>query len=266
MAGTGEGWIDLTGQLALVTGAASGIGRASAEAIAAAGATVIILDRDEGGIAETVAAIRSVGRSVGGRAEGCVLDVASEAGWLALADRVEKQWGTIDILVNSAGIARFDRVDGSMFGNYREVFGVNVEGTLLGMTTALRFMRQTGRGAIVNISSTASLKGNPAMASYGASKAAVSHFTRSAALEANRAGQNIRINAVLPGFTETAMAQAVYDQFDDKLGGREGTLSVFASGRPARPDEIANLVLFLVSDRASFVSGSTVTIDRAQSA
>lgn len=262
MTGVAAGWIDLTGRVALVTGAASGIGRASALAIASAGATVLVLDRDESGIAGTVDAISAAG----GKAAGRVLDVTSEADWCAVGERVEREWGRLDILVNSAGIARFDRVDDAMFGNYREVFGVNVEGTLLGMTTALRFMRQTGQGAIVNISSTASLKGNPAMASYGASKAAVSHFTRSAALEANRAGQDIRINAVLPGFTETAMAQAVYDQFDEKLGGRERTLSVFASGRLARPEEIANLILFLVSDRASFISGSTVVIDRAQSA
>lgn len=231
-------------------------------AIASAGATTVILDRDERGVAEVVAAITAAE----GEAVGRVLDVTSEAGWRDLGDWVEREWGRLDILVNSAGIARFDRVDDTMFGTYREVFGVNVEGTLLGMATALRFMRQAGQGAIVNVSSTASLKGNPAMASYGASKAAVSHFTRSVALEANRAGQDIRINAILPGFTETAMAQVVYDQFDEKLGGRDKTLSVFASGRPARPEEMANLILFLVSDRASFISGSTLVIDRAQSA
>jgi NAD(P)-dependent dehydrogenase (short-subunit alcohol dehydrogenase family) len=262
MAGLAEGWIDLTGRVALVTGGAAGIGRASAQAIAAAGATTIVLDRNEAGVAETVAAIAAKGH----RAEGRGLNVTNEAEWRGLGEWVQQKWGRLDILVNSAGIARFDRVDGSIFGTYREVFGVNVEGTLLGMTTALEFMRAAGQGAIVNISSTASLKGNPAMASYGASKAAVSHFTRSAALEANRAGLDIRINAVLPGFTDTAMAQAVYDQFDEKMGGREKTLAVFSSGRPAQPEEIANLVLFLVSDRASFISGSTLAIDRAQSA
>jgi len=262
MGGTAAGWIDLTGRLALVTGGGSGIGRASALAIAGAGATTIVLDRDEQAAEATVAAIVAGG----GEARARMIEVGSEADWQALGDWIDDEWGRIDILVNSAGIARFDRVDDGMFATYREVFQVNVEGTLHGMATALRFMRPAGRGAIVNISSTASLKGNPAMASYGASKAAVSHFTRSAALETNRAGLDIRINAVMPGFTDTAMAEAVHRQFDDKLGGRDKTLAVFSSGRAAQPEEIANLVLFLASDRASYISGSTISIDRAQGA
>ena len=255
-------WIDLTGQVAVVTGAAAGIGRAAAEAIATAGAAVILLDRDDAGVADAAAALGKLGCEVVGRTH----DVAQESDWQALGDWIAAEWGRLDILVNSAGIARFDRVDASIFPTYHEVFAVNVEGTLRGMALALDYMRPARRGAIVNVSSTASLKGNPAMASYGASKAAVSHFTRSAALETNRAGLDIRINAVLPGFTETGMAQQVYDQFDAKLGGREQTLQVFASGRPAQPAEIADLILFLVSDRASFISGSIYSIDRAQGA
>lgn len=255
-------WIDLSGRVALVTGAAAGIGRATAEAIARAGATTILLDRDEAGVADAAAEIAKGGFEAIGRA----LDVACEADWAGLNDWIAATWGRIDILVNCAGIARFDRVDANMFSTYREVFAVNVEGALRGMALALDYMRPAGCGAIVNVSSTASLKGNPAMASYGASKAAIAHFTRSAALETNRAALDIRINAVLPGFTETGMAQQIHDRFDDRLGGRDETLRVFASGRPAQPSEIADLILFLVSDRASFISGSCYNIDRAQSA
>jgi NAD(P)-dependent dehydrogenase (short-subunit alcohol dehydrogenase family) len=262
MAGLAEGWIDLSGRLALVTGAAGGIGRASARALAAAGATVLVLDRNEAGAAETVDLIRGEG----GEALARALDVTIEAEWTALGDWIAAQWNRVDVLVNSAGVARFDRVEEGMGATYREAFAVNVDGSLFGMAMALRFMRPAGRGAIVNISSTASLKGNPAMASYGASKAAIAHFTRSVALECNRAGTDIRVNAVLPGFTETAMAQAVYDRFDEKLGGRDKTLALFSSGRPAQPEEIANMVLFLASDRASFVSGSIISVDRAQGA
>jgi NAD(P)-dependent dehydrogenase (short-subunit alcohol dehydrogenase family) len=255
-------WIDLAGQVAAVTGAAAGIGRAAALALAERGATVVALDRDGVGAEATASAIIEVG----GQAVGRLHDVTQQADWDTLGNFIQEQWGRLDILANCAGIARFDRVDDAIFDTYPEVFAVNVQGVLLGMATALRFMRAAGTGAIINISSTASLKGNPAMASYGASKAAVVHFTRSAALEANRAGLDIRINAVMPGFTETAMAQQVYDQFDDKLGGRDNTMKVFSSGRAAKPEEIADLIVYLASDRASFISGSAIAIDRAQSA
>ena len=262
MSGTAEGWIDLTGQVAVVTGAASGIGKASAQEIAAAGAAVICLDRSAEGLAETVAAIETAG----GIAHALEMDITDAGAWDALASRIASEFERFDVLVNSAGVARFDRVDSDMFDNYREVFAVNVEGSLLGMTTALRFMREAGKGAIVNVSSCASLKGNPAMANYGASKATISHYTRSAALEVKRAGHDIRINALLPGFIDTAMGDSVHEQFDDKLGGHVGTLALFSGGRAGTAQEMANVVLFLVSDRASFISGSTYIADRAQSA
>ncbi len=256
------GWIDLGGRLALVTGAASGIGRATARELAAVGAHVVLLDRN---LAEAEKAAAEVVAS-GGKAEARQLDVTRQGDWDALGEWLSAAWGRVDILVNSAGVATFDRVDDQMFDTYRKAFAVNVEGSLHGMALALGFMRKAGKGAIVNIASTAALKGNPAMASYGASKAAIAHFTRSAACELNRSGLDIRVNAVMPGFTETAMAQAVYDRFDERLGGRAETLKVFASGRPADPQEIANLVVFLASDRASFISGSVIACDRAQSA
>lgn len=252
-------WIDLTGQVALITGAASGIGKAAAEAIAAAGASVVLLDRNE---AKVLAAAQGIGPHAIGRA----LDVADEAQWQALGAWVATEFGRLDILVNAAGIARFDRVSPAMTPTYREVFAVNVDGTLFGMAMALEVMRPAGRGAIVNIASTAGLKGNPAMASYGASKAAVIHLTRSAALELNRAGLDVRVNAVLPGFVESGMGDQVIDRFSETMGGRDKMLSAFTSGRAGRPEEIADLILFLVSDRASFMSGSAVVIDRAQSA
>jgi NAD(P)-dependent dehydrogenase (short-subunit alcohol dehydrogenase family) len=255
-------WLGLEGRVAAITGAASGIGRATAEWLAQAGASVILIDRNEdglGGIAESISA-------QGGSASVRAMDVTSKTDLDSLGDWIGEQWGRLDILANCAGIARFDRVDEAIYDTYREVFAVNVEGSLLGMITALKFMREAGTGSVINVASTASLKGNPAMASYGASKAAIVHFTRSAALELNRAGLDVRVNAVLPGFTDTGMAQQVYDRFDEKLGGREETMRIFTSGRPADPGEIANLILFLASDRASFISGSAVVVDRAQSA
>lgn len=255
-------WIDFSGKLAAVTGAASGIGRTCAVMLAELGGEVLLLDRNIAGAQEAAAGIVAAG----GKASAMALDVTSEAQWQGVAAHISATHGRLDVLVNSAGIATFDRVDAAMFDTYRQAFAINVEGSLHGMAMALGLMRPAGKGAIVNIASTAALKGNPAMASYGASKAAISHYTRSAACELNRSGSDIRVNAVMPGFTETAMAQAVYDRFDDRLGGRAETLKVFASGRPAEPEEIASLVVFLASDRASFISGSVIAADRAQSA
>jgi NAD(P)-dependent dehydrogenase (short-subunit alcohol dehydrogenase family) len=252
-------WIDLTGRLALVTGAANGIGLATAQALAERGADVVLLDHDGAG-AEAAAA------AIGGKALARALDVTRTDEWDALGDWVAEKWGRLDIMVNCAGIVCFDRVDQAIMETYRDVFAVNVDGVVLGMATALRFMRAAGAGAIINVSSTASLKGNPGMASYGASKAAVSHFTRSAALECSRSGLDVRINAVMPGLTDTAMANKIHDQFDAKMGGREATMKAFSSGRSARPEEIADLIVYLASDRASYISGSVIACDRAQSA
>lgn len=250
------GWIDLSGKVAAVTGAASGIGRAACVALAGAGAKVVALDLD-------LAGAQAVAAEVGGSAHG--LDVTCDAEWRSVADWIEAEFGRLDIFVNSAGIAISDSVGDTSLANYHKTFAVNVEGTLLGMQLALAFMRKQGEGSIINLSSTASLKGNPIMASYGASKATVSHFTRSAALQNARTGNDIRINAVLPGLVETAMADDFYDIFD-KVGTPDQVRTAFTTGRAARAEEIANVILFLASDRASFISGASIAVDRAASA
>lgn len=256
-----RGWIDLSGQVAAVTGAASGIGRAAALALAEAGAAILVLDRDAEGC-RTVAD-KIVTR--GCRAESFPLDVTDEAQWEAAGSWISTNWDRLDILVNSAGVVFTDRVGDPELDVYRKTFAVNVEGSLLGMRMALAFMRKAGKGAIVNISSAASFAGSSVMASYGASKSAVAHYTKSAALETARAGHDIRINSVHPGLVQTAMAEDFYGIYD-RLGPPDAVVKAMTTGRAGRPEEVADLIVFLASDRASFISGAAIAIDRAQSA
>lgn len=250
-------WIDLTDRVALVTGAAAGIGRACAIGLGAVGATVLVTDRDAQG-AQAVA--REI-EADGGVAQAMGLDVTSDTDWLAIENWIRDGWGKLDIFVNNAGIFRADRVGDDTIEEYRRIFAVNVEGALLGMRTALRFMREAGRGSIINMSSAAALRAAPRTVSYGASKAALEHFSKSAALENAQMGHDIRINSIHPGMTETVMADDVYALYGD----REALVPRMTTGRDAQPREIADLVTFLASDRSTYISGAMIVIDRAKS-
>jgi len=254
MGGTSEGWIDLTGQISAVTGAARGIGRATAAALADAGAKVILLDRDDA--SEAAAETGGTARQI---------DVTSEEDWRLAGDWIEEDFGRLDIMVNAAGVVLKDSVGDESLDTYRTTFDINVAGVLSGMALALRFMRPQGKGAIINLSSTASLRSNTLMASYGASKAAVAHYTRSAAVEVMRSGHDIRVNAVHPGIIETRMADAVYE-FYSHVGPPDVAEKLFTAGRPGKPQEIADLILFLASDRASYINGASIVADRGANA
>lgn len=256
MAGT-KPWVDLGGKVALVTGAASGIGRACCEGLAEVGATVIAADRDEAGA-------RVVAQAIPG-AYVRALDVTSDAAWKGCEAWIEQTFGRLDILVNSAGVVASDRVGDADTATYQRIFALNVEGSLLGMRTALAFMRKQGRGAIVNISSAASLSGASIMASYGASKAAIAHYTRSAALETVRAGHDIRINSVHPGVIDTAMADDFCEIYS-VLGSKEAVEQKMSTGRFGTASEVADVVVYLCSDRASFIAGTGIVVDRAATA
>jgi len=250
------GWIDLSGRVAVVTGAASGIGRAAARGLAEVGATVLAFDRDEAGA-------RAVAEEIGGAAR--AFDVTDVQAWQEAADWIAAEFGRLDVMVNCAGVALQDSPGEWAREIYTRTFAINVEGVLNGMACALRFMRDQGTGSIINLSSAASLGGSKLMASYSASKAAVENYTKSAALQAVQAGHDIRVNSVHPGVIDTQLAQDLYAIYSH-VGPPEVAEKLFTSGRPGRPGEVADLIVFLASDRSSYISGASILIDRAANA
>lgn len=245
-------------QTALVTGAASGIGRATALLLAQEGATVLVSDLDTAGIAETAAAITDAG----GVAFGHKLDVTSEEDWDTVVESIEKQFGRLHVLVNCAGIALVKPVAFTSTAEWQRVMAVNLDGVFFGTRAAIRSMRTRGGGSIVNVSSASGLKATPSSSAYCASKAAVLMFTKAVAAECAQDDSGVRVNAVAPGGVKTPLwnktpgATVVVESevwnapFDAPLGKRF-----------AEPLEIAQAIAFLASAEASYITGSVLTVD-----
>lgn len=252
----------LAGKNALITGAASGIGRATAQLFAEEGARVAVTDIS-GSEAEVVAARIRDGN---GSARAQVLDVRIEADWeRAIAD-VEERWGGLDVMVANAGISFARPVAEMTLEEWRDVHAVNLDGVFLGTKHAVRAMRQGERGgSIVIVSSASGLKASPGASAYCSSKAAVRLFAKTAALEC--AGDGIRVNTVHPGGVRTPIWREM-DFFQDLVrvhGGEEKAWEALERdiplGRFATPREIAAGIVYLSSDEASYVTGSELVID-----
>ena len=241
----------LDGKVAFVTGGAGGIGRATAQALAAEGAKVAIVDLNEAAAAETAALIAQAGfEAWSGR-----LDVTDKNAVDKCADLILARWGRLDIGFNNAGVSLEDhgvawddltRIDKTMDINYR--------GVLLCMSAELRHMLPVGRGSIINTSSIAGISG-AAGTGYCASKHAVIGLTR--AVASRHAASGVRINAVCPGVIETNMTKEYLDNPDSRkmLG------ALVPMGRFGRPEDIANAVVFLASEKASFITGHPLVVD-----
>jgi len=245
--------LDYTGKVALVTGAASGMGLATAIAFAEAGASVVLSDYREDVLREEVKKLTAAGHTV--LAVPC--DVSDEAQVAALVDRTVAQFGHLDVAFNNAGVmAKVVPTADSTIEEWDRVVNINLRGVWACMKHEIRQMQQQGGGAIVNNASVGALTGNPGIPSYIASKHGVVGLTRTAALE--YVTQGIRVNAVNPGLIDTKIGRDVVEGNEEAYAEMESHIPIDRSGRP---EEIAAAVLWLCSPGASYVVGQALTVD-----
>lgn len=251
----------LEGRVACITGAASGIGRATALLFAREGARVICLDLDERAGPALLAEL--------GEAAGHVfmaLDVREEQGWVYTAAQVRARFGRLDILVNNAGIVLPPTpVTALSLSAWQRLMAVNVEGVFLGTKTMLPLLRENGGGSIVNVSSIAGIKPSANASAYAASKGAVRLFTKAVALECAALGDGVRVNSVHPGIVETPIWESLMPDSQDD-GMRKVNLEALAAhaipmGRAGQVEEIAAGILWLASDDSSYMTGSELVLD-----
>jgi len=245
--------LDFSGKVALVTGAAAGMGLATAKAFAEAGAAVVLADYK----VEAVKAAAQNLVAAGHKAIDVSCDVSDDAQVAAMVDRTIAEFGRLDAAFNNAGVmARILPTAESTREDWDRVIGINLRGVWSSMKHELRHMERQGSGAIVNNASVGALTGNPGIGSYIASKHGVVGLTRTAALEYIKKG--IRVNAVNPGLIDTQVAR-------DVVNGNEQAYAEIAKhvpiGRAGRPEEIASAVLWLCSPGASYVVGHALTVD-----
>jgi 3(or 17)beta-hydroxysteroid dehydrogenase len=248
----------MSGKIALVTGGASGIGLATGKRFAAQGATVVLADVNAAG-AEAAAAGDA-------RLSAVALDVTDETGWDAVVDGVVERYGKLDVLVNSAGIAPFADIETCTTSEWHRVMAVNVDGVFFGCRSAVRAMKATGGGSIVNISSVSGLIGGSNTAAYNASKGAVRLLTKSVALHCARRQYAIRCNSVHPTFIETPMVESVLSIVRDPEATRARLIASVPLGRMGKAEEVADLIVYLACDESQFVTGSEFVIDGGMTA
>jgi NAD(P)-dependent dehydrogenase (short-subunit alcohol dehydrogenase family) len=241
----------LSGQVAIVSGAAGGIGEAVAHAFVEEGAGVALGDLDAAACEGIAQMLNRKGYP--GRAWGCRLDVTQVADWDRVLRQVRRRFGYPTILVNNAGVLSTDRLDSVTEDDWSRVVDVCQRGTWLGMRAAVPVIRLAGGGAIVNVASVFGLVGSEASFAYHAAKGAVRAMTMAAAVE--MAGQGIRVNAVYPGIIDTGMTAALPERSAADM------VAATPMGRKGTRDEVARAVLFLASTEASFITGAALVVD-----
>lgn len=254
----------LESKIALITGAAQGIGAASALDMASEGATVVIGDLSEELGQKTAQLIRSKG----GNAAFIRLDVTKEADWMEVISKIKADFGALHILVNNAGIGRPAPITEMSYETFRLVCAINLDGMFLGMKHAIPLITASGGGSIINLSSTASRKPYANMSAYCASKAGLAHLTRVAALECAQNRTNIRVNSIHPGIIETPawgdLGALNGGDATTRINLDEMAETTVALGYKGAPDDIANAIIFLASEASSYITGSELVVDGGQ--
>lgn len=254
----------LKNKVALVTGAGSGIGRATSLMLAREGATVAVADiavEAAQGCAEEI-------NATGGVALAIALDVTQESAWRTALETVLAEFARLDVLVNSAGISISKPISRLDFSEWREVLGVNLDGVFLGTKLGIEAMNETGGGSIVNVASVAGIKPYGETAAYGVSKAAVRMFSKVAAIECADKGTGIRVNLVTPGGVRTPMwdKEAFFQDLATRLGGRDAAFAAIEGKNPSEKffsaEDVAQTILFLASDESNHLSGVEIVLDR----
>lgn len=251
----------LQDKVAVVTGAASGIGREAAQRLAAEGAKVLCVDIDDKGALATVDAITAAG----GTADAQGADVSSAEDVEQAVTQAVSRFGGLDVMVNIAGVEHFAPITQMLEADFDRILRINLKGTWLGTKYAALAMTERG-GSIINMSSLAGLVGFPGLTAYCSSKAAVVMLSKTAAVELRPAG--IRVNAICPAFIDTPMQRRAMSVFDQMLGAEGASIPMIErmQGRMGQPADVTGTIAFLASDDAALTTGTAFVIDGGTSA
>jgi 3(or 17)beta-hydroxysteroid dehydrogenase len=244
----------VAGKIALVTGGASGLGRADAEVLAREGATVVVTD-----VAAAGEAVAAGIRAAGGMAFFLQHDVSAADDWARVVGEIRRRCGMLHVLVNNAGIVIPEDPEHCTLASFRRQSAIMTEGVFLGCQAALPLMKDAGAGSVINVCSIASHLGYPAYFAYSATKGAVRSMSKALAVHCQMKGYNVRVNTIHPGAIDTPMLDQSVELFGLKS---KAELSPVGIGRP---EDVANAVLFLASDESRFVNGTELLIDNALS-
>ena len=242
------------GKIALVTGAASGIGLQASLRLAEEGARVMMTDIN-------VENVKKEAEKLGRNAEFLKLDITLEEDWISALRETVKRFQSLDILVNSAGMVLIADVEQISLEDWRQVHAVNLDGTFLGCKHGVRVMKEFGAGSIINLSSVSGLIGGFNLAAYNSSTGAVRMLTKSVALHCARSGYGIRCNSIHPTFIETPMLESMIQDAPDPEKARQTLIRQVPLKRIGTTDDVAKMIVYLASDESTFVTGTEMVID-----